>query len=204
MQRRNPLKVQSFRSACGSWVKGQRLLWVRPEHVALQTSNALHPIFFSTGDSVSSSPPWHTVLEMLPPVLANNDTLHFEISQSCNVHQYSQSDVQKYVRNFRTVRFGMGQRTGTTSAVMTLAREDDLVLCPELSDLRIVASNAKTPHVHMFDKAVSDGSTRASIVAAKFRRLWVIDSYWCIADRSFLDRLYTLVRSPEQQFILLG
>lgn len=132
------------------------------------------------------------VSDILPVIMASNDMSHDSL-QSTNIPW---NDPKRYVRDFRTIRLDMGQRSGKTYAIGVMAKPGDLVIDMTYSRVR---------HIH-----VADGVHRIGLFTFNrlscfpvYKTIWLADfNLW--PRTSMKEIREKLITSFDQRIIILG
>lgn len=132
--------------------------------------------------------------DILPVILWANDSLHAEMKR-IGVEENCRSCPEKYVRDFRTIRLDMGQRSGKSYAMHNLALPGDLVIC-------LTADACKAHGLAPGVREIGVSGLNA-IHKEFFRTIWLMDfSFW---PRTSLKSIREkLIVSSEQRMIILG
>lgn len=135
------------------------------------------------------------VSDILPVILESNDAIHSYWSKQ----ELAELDPKKYVRDFRTVRLSMGQRSGHTYAVTVMAKPGDLVV--EMSDHRALYTCSQTvPGVECISrKALMEPGA----IFREYPTIWIMDfGFW---PRTSMNEIRErLIKSVDQRMIILG
>jgi hypothetical protein len=137
--------------------------------------------------------------EVLTILLDANAKLHDDCKQHADI-----IPVHKYVRDFRTIRVGAGQRMGQTVAIEQLATADDLIVTyGEECEVHMLAAQIKPCVVHK--DYVLNPDRRRALADRRWARIWIdYASAWGFTYEA-LEHVYAdLVKDADQQFILVG
>jgi hypothetical protein len=139
------------------------------------------------------------VFDILPVVLAANDTLHEQFGEN-PTWSFIKENPQKYVRDFRTIRLSMGRRMGHTSAIGLLAKPGDLVV-EITTESALYTCSMTVPGVEcisrysLMEKGKKFYRPYPTIWLADFN-LWPRTSMNEVRDR--------LIKNVDQRMIILG
>ena len=137
--------------------------------------------------------------EVLTILMDANDKLHEDFK-----HLAGPIPVHKYVRDFRTIRVGAGQRMGQTITIQQLATADDLIVTyGEEGEVHRLDARIKPCVVHK--DYVLNADRRRALSERRWSRIWIdYASAWDFTYEA-LDNVYAdFVKDADQQFILLG
>jgi hypothetical protein len=135
--------------------------------------------------------------DLLPLILKANEQLHQETSA-----HLKDVDCKKYVRDFRTIRFDFGQRSGKSYAITQLAFDSDVVLCPGVDDIRRWYPGTKATVLSYSNFLNADDPNEDFFLPERISRFWL--DYASSTPKAYVKILEHLITSPEQQIILLG
>ncbi len=133
-------------------------------------------------------PDW-SVLPVLKAALAANDANH-ERMKSVGEAQ----SVLTYLRDFRTIRLDIGQRTGNTFAIVSLAQPDDVVVVRDMDR----AANYDIKADVLTERLLA-GQT-----PTRYRTIWVDTATWDLTPAELRQLYEALGRDIHQRFVLLG
>lgn len=135
--------------------------------------------------------------EVLTILFDANDKLHSDYG-----HLGSKLSTYRYVRDFRTIRLGVGQRMGKTRVMLALAEAGDLIIsyAEDVPDDMIGATKAT-----LATKAdLKNASKRAVLAETRWKRIWIDDAFYLLDWYDFTDICKGFVKDADQQFVLLG
>jgi hypothetical protein len=103
--------------------------------------------------------------------------------------------VDKFARDFRTVRYSLGQRSGRSTAIRKLASNEDVIF--------IIGDAAAWKAFYDIGANVFSAASLPRVIAKNRRwpRIWVEE--WDMMPEEFRANIYKLAQDADQQFILL-
>lgn len=132
------------------------------------------------------------MLPVLKAAIAANDAQHERLKD----YAPNQQHILQYLRDFRTIRLDLGQRTGKSSAICELATQNDLVIARNEGE-------ARTNYPYCSAKIITVAQLDSGAVQKMNPdNVWVENVTYTSMSISFMYR--QLARSIHQRFILLG
>ncbi|QRE00112.1 hypothetical protein [Burkholderia phage BCSR5] len=146
-------------------------------------------------------------LDILPVILEANDKLHERVYATL----YNPEHTSKYSRDFRTIHYNTGQRSGMTSAIMKLAKEGDLVIAPDTNwlegwqdELGNCAAISTTKD-RVTNIRCAFWHTHAETV---FNNIWIVGAFghpWTAWSQTDIGLVRSrLIKNGHQRMILIG
>ena len=131
-------------------------------------------------------------IEHLLALMIQQGTIHANRIRELHPHIESYSDLYGFLRDYATIRFDPGQRSGKTTAICRLAAKGDVIVTePDL----ILPSDTEA-------KIVTRGTKIESLTF--YRRIFVDNASWLYSNAEINDLIKEFARSDKQLFILVG
>ena len=109
----------------------------------------------------------------------------------------------RYVRDFRTIRLGVGLRMGRTRVMLARAAASDLILSFGASDEPDDMIGA-TKAMIATTADLKNAKKRAVLAETRWSRIWIDDAFYLFSWDDFTTLCKDFVVDADQQFVLLG
>lgn len=146
------------------------------------------------------------------PILAAAIAANNALGEAFDSHSASNS-VTCWLRDFRTIRLDIGQRTGKTRAMVELVGPQDTVITLQDEMIEYLKQGGCEANVMYTAKYVHTMATNREQAPLRHPVVWIDPASWVIGhhmgdgsayELKYKDVLNVFGKDPQQQFILLG